>query len=100
MSNIKDESETRNKAGHAGEIGREKPEKTVIRALGLGGSTGGGNPTAVDVKNGRIVRIRPLHYDWKYSREEFNPWKFKRGGKTLEPFMKSLPAPFSLAYKK
>jgi trimethylamine-N-oxide reductase (cytochrome c) len=54
----------------------------------------------VDVKDGKIVRIRPLHYDWKYDRKNLNPWKFQRNGKTLEPNWKSLPGPYSLAYKK
>ena len=60
----------------------------------------GGVPTAVDVKNGKIVRLRPLHLDSKYNREEINTWKFERNGKTLKPLLKSLPSPFSLAYKK
>jgi anaerobic selenocysteine-containing dehydrogenase len=75
-------------------------DKTVLRSLGLGGMHGGGGEAAVDVKDGRVLRIRPLHYDWKYSREELNPWKFERNGKTLTPNFKSLPSPFSLAYKK
>ena len=75
-------------------------EKTVIKALGLGGLGGGGNPCAVDVKDGKIVRVRPMHYDLKYNPEQFNPWEFRRNGKTLKPLMKSLIAPFSLAYKK
>jgi molybdopterin guanine dinucleotide-containing S/N-oxide reductase-like protein len=74
--------------------------KTVLKSLALGGLLGGGGECAVDIKNGKIIRIRPLHYDWKYSREEMNPWKFERNGKTLEPNFKSLPSPFSLAYKK
>ncbi len=75
-------------------------EKTVFRALGLAGYTAGGVPSAVDIKDGKIIRIRPLHYDSKYTREEINPWKLQRNGKTFEPVMKSLPGPFSLAYKK
>jgi molybdopterin guanine dinucleotide-containing S/N-oxide reductase-like protein len=77
-----------------------KPEKTVFKALGLGGITSGGAPCAIDSKDGKIVRIRPLHYDWKYDPKKFNPWKIRKGGKTLEPLMKSAPSPFSLAYKK
>ena len=77
-----------------------KPDKTVIKALGLGGGLGGGGPCAVDAKDGKIVRIRPLHYNWKYDPMQFNPWRFDRNGKTLKPLMKSLPSPFSLAYKK
>jgi len=50
----------------------------------------GGAPCTVDIKNGKIVKLRPRHYDWKYDKKEFNPWKFHRNGKTIEPIMKSL----------
>jgi len=83
-----------------GMTGKDEPEKTVIRSLGLGAQLGGGAPCEVDVKDGKIVRIRPLHYGWKYDKRQFNPWKIQRNGKTYEPLMKSVPAPFSLAYKK
>ncbi len=75
-------------------------EKTVIKSLSLGGTQGGGAPCFVDVKDGKVVRVRPLHYDLKYTRKEINPWKMQRNGKTLEQVMKSMPSPFSLAYKK
>ena len=78
----------------------EGKEETFCRTLSLMGIMGGGAEGVVDVKNGKIVRVRPLHYDWKYSRDEINPWKIKRNGATLEPLMKSLPPPFNLAYKK
>lgn len=100
MSDEKDEVRAYGGGMHFREIVPEKPERTVIKALALGGGLNGGGPVSVDVKNGRIVRIRPFHYDWKYTKEDFNPWKFERNGKTLEPPMKSLPSPFSLAYKK
>ncbi len=48
-----------------------------------------GGPIFVHVKDGKIIRVRPFHYDWKYKREEMNPWKFERNGKTLEPNFKS-----------
>ena len=99
MSDKKDKSKVRREVTHAGEIVQE-PEKTFIKALGLGAFAIGSCPSAVDVKNGKIVRIRPLHYDSKYTREEINPWKIERNGKTFEPIMKSLPAPYMLAYKK
>ncbi len=76
------------------------PDKTVIRALALAGLDRGGAPCAVDVKDGRVIRVRPLHYDWKYDFNDVNPWKFEKNGKTLAMGSKSLPAPFSLAYKK
>ena len=77
-----------------------KPDKTVIKSLALGGLLGGGGECVVDVKDGKAVRIRPFHYDWKYDKKKFNAWKMKRNGKTLEPLMKALPGTFSLAYKK
>jgi trimethylamine-N-oxide reductase (cytochrome c) len=76
-----------------------KPDKTVIKALALGGLLGGGGECAVDVKDGKVVRIRPFHYDWKYKPEQFRPWKITRNGKSYRPLFKSVPAPFSLAYK-
>ncbi len=87
-------------SGYAVNSTIEESEKTFIRTFSLMGIIGGGAEGVVDVKNGKIVRVRPLHYDWKYSREEMNPWKIERSGKTLEPFMKSLLPPFFLAYKK
>ncbi|MFH0915315.1 MAG: molybdopterin-dependent oxidoreductase [bacterium] len=76
------------------------PDKTVIRALALGGLLGGGGECLVDVKDERAIRIRPFRYDWKYDPEQFNAWRIQRNGETLEPLMKALPATFSLAYKK
>ncbi len=100
MADAKDKLRTRGKDVSVGDKFPEGREKTVLRALGLSGGIYGGAPCAVEVKDGRIVRIRPLHYDWKYDGKQFNPWKIKRKGKTLEPLMKSLPSPFTLAYKK
>jgi molybdopterin guanine dinucleotide-containing S/N-oxide reductase-like protein len=83
-------------------VGKEAQslQKTVIKALALGGCGLGGSPCAVDTKDGKIIRVRPLHFDWKYDKEKLNPWKFQRGDKILESSMKSQPSPFSLAYKK
>lgn len=75
-------------------------DKTVLRSLGLGGFFGGGAEGMVDVKDGKIVRVRPMRYGWKYKKEDVRQWKMERNGKTIEPAWKSLPGPFSLAYKK
>jgi molybdopterin guanine dinucleotide-containing S/N-oxide reductase-like protein len=75
-------------------------EKTVYKSLSLGGVIGGGVPAEIDVKDGRIIRVRPLHHDRKYTREHMNPWKIGRNGVTLQPGMKSLLPPWNLAYKK
>ena len=63
------------------EIKEEKSFVTGLSFLGIGKDA---NTSVVDVKNGRVVRIRPLHYDWKYKPEGFNPWKFKVRGKVVE----------------
>jgi len=77
-----------------------KPDKSVYKSLALGGLLGGGGECTIDVKDGKVVRIRPFHYDEKYTKKHLNPWKMSRNGKTLEPLMKALPGTFSLAYKK
>ena len=59
-----------------------EPEQTVVGIYG-GNCT---EPGVVDVKDGKIVRIRPLHYDENYTREELasNMWKYEARGKKLE----------------
>ena len=76
------------------------PDKTVLRALSQGGLLGGTGEVMVDVKDGRIVRIRPFQYDWKYDSATFRPWKMERNGHVLEPGTRSRPAPYMTAYKK
>ena len=75
-------------------------DKSFIKGFGLCSGGSGGNPGVVDVKNGMITRIRPLHYDAKFSPEELMPWRIEARGKVFKPTMKSLLPPFSLVYKK
>ena len=77
-----------------------KPEKTVIKSLGQCSFSVNSEPSAVDVKDGRIVRIRPLHYDDKYTEEEIGLWKIEKDGKSISPLMKAAVAPYMVAYKK
>ncbi|MEM4001620.1 MAG: molybdopterin-dependent oxidoreductase [Saccharolobus sp.] len=78
--------------------------KTYIRNLSLLGSPRlNASTCAVDVKNGRILRIRPLHLDWKYDPKEFNwdLWKVKAAnGKEFQPPLKTLPAYYAIAFKQ
>ncbi len=74
-------------------------EKTVAKGCSFCGIAQDGNSIQVDVKNGKIVRIRPLHFDWKYSHEHLRPWKVEARGKVFEPTMKSTIPPITLAYK-
>jgi trimethylamine-N-oxide reductase (cytochrome c) len=75
-------------------------EITFVKGLSLADFGIDGNPTVVDVSNGKIVRIRPLHYDWHYDRKKLNPWKIEARGQVFEPAMKTLLPPFGMAYKK
>ncbi|GAG33934.1 unnamed protein product, partial [marine sediment metagenome] len=74
-------------------------EKTVVKGLSFGGVTEDANAGMVDIKDGKIIRIRPLHFDWKYTPEEFRPWKIEARGQVFEPTTKTLLPPYSLAYK-
>ncbi len=78
----------------------ETGEKTYLKGMGFSGHSVGSHISAIDVKDGKITRIRPLHYDWKYNPEEFRPWKLEARGKVFDPGMKSLITPFSIGYKK
>jgi len=73
--------------------------KTIVKGLSFLGAVDDANAVQVDVKSGKIIRIRPLHFDWKYNPEEFNPWKIEARGQAFEPTMHTLIPPFTLAYK-
>src|SRR3972149_4766441 len=74
-------------------------EKTVVKGLSFCGIAQDSNTIQVDCKNGKIVRTRPLHFDWKYSKEHLRPWQVKARGQVFEPTMKQLIPPFTLTYK-
>jgi molybdopterin guanine dinucleotide-containing S/N-oxide reductase-like protein len=71
-------------------------EKTVVKGLSFLGVGIDSNCVQVDVKDGRIVRIRPFHFDWKY---DVKPWRMEARGQVFEASMKTLIPPFTLAYK-
>ena len=43
-------------------------QRTILKGLGFCGNEpmAVSNAAAVDFKDGKIVRVRPLHFDWKY----------------------------------
>jgi len=87
-----------------GEFVKREPnaagETTIVRDISWCGVFNGANASMVDVKDGRIIRIRPARYYEKYTKEEVKPWIMHARGKTFEPSDKSLIPPLSLAYKK
>lgn len=74
--------------------------KTYYKGLGFCGFGMGSNTAEVDVKDGKVLRIRPMQFDKQYKKEDLNPWKIEVNGKTFEPKMKTLLPPFSFIYKK
>ncbi|MDR2107935.1 MAG: molybdopterin-dependent oxidoreductase [Coriobacteriales bacterium] len=74
-------------------------DKTVMKNLGLCGCGMPANAAAVDVKDGRVVRIRPLHYDQNYTKEELRSYRLEKDGHVFEPGFKSLLPPLSLSYR-
>ena len=74
-------------------------DKTVMQNMSLCAFGNGANATAIDVKDGKIVRMRPIHYDQWYTKEDLNYWTINARGKTFEPGMETFCPPFSIAYK-
>jgi molybdopterin guanine dinucleotide-containing S/N-oxide reductase-like protein len=82
------------------ERGPRQVDKTVVKSLSQCSFGQDSEVSAIDVKDGKILRIRPHHYDEKYSKEEIRPWSVSKDGKVYEPPLKGLIAPYQLAYKK
>ena len=78
----------------------QEPETTIYRGMACGGT--GGELSAIDSKNGKVVRIRPIRYTDEYTEEELEGhlWSFTARGKTLKCPVKTAPPYQSLAYKK
>ena len=83
-----------------GKGARQDGERTIVRDISWCGTCAGANSCMVDVKDGKMLRIRPARYYEQYTKEEVNPWVMHARGKTFEPSDKSLIPPLSLAYKK
>ncbi len=75
-------------------------ETSSLKACCIGGK--GGCPAVVDVKNNKIVRIRPLHYDEKYTEDELSntKWEYTYNGVTFKSRDRSNITYFDVGYKK
>ena len=60
----------------------------------------GANLSCVDVKDGRIMRVRPFRYDASQKFEDLNPWTYEKDGKTFSAMNHTLIPPTSVAYKR
>ena len=75
-------------------------DDTAVHNLGLESFGGGANIVAVDALDGKVARIRPVHFYEDYTKEELNYWKLTgRNGTVFEPGMKSYTPPVPLVYK-
>jgi len=92
------ETKTETEPGGGGIEPAYEEEKSFVQTVG-GNNSG---LVVLDVKNGKLVRCRPLHYDWKYTEEELaeTKWKLEARGKTLEPLNRSTPSYFQISNKK
>ncbi|MBP1707503.1 MAG: molybdopterin oxidoreductase [Chloroflexi bacterium] len=85
---------------HISSANADSGSRSYLKGLGfISSSSGDANTGVIDVAKGKIVRIRPLHYDWKYDVGQFNAWQMEARGQVFGPSLKSLMPPYSLAYK-
>jgi trimethylamine-N-oxide reductase (cytochrome c) len=72
----------------------------VVRPISPGGM--GGEPVAIDTKDGKVVRIRPMRWDMNYTANELKSrlWQFESKGRVFKAPMKTIPSYFALSYKK
>ena len=47
-------------------------DKTVVQNMSLCSFGNGANITAIDAMDGRVVRMRPVHFDDYYTKEDLN----------------------------
>jgi len=79
---------------------KQDGQKTIVRDISWCGTCAGANACMVDVKDGKMLRIRPVRYYEQYTKEEVKPWVMHARGTTFEPSEKTLIPPLSIAYKK
>lgn len=74
--------------------------KTTIKTMGFCGPGTASDPAEVDVKDGKILRIRPFSYVDHAPEEGLNRWVIKARGKEFKASEKSEISPFAVAYKQ
>jgi len=74
--------------------------KTYTKNFSFCAHCRGSNIARVDTSDSTLLRIRPLHYDERYTIDEIKPWKMTVRGKEFHPLLKEPLSPFALSYKK
>lgn len=77
-----------------------KDVTTYYKTLGLGSFGMSALASEIDVKDGKIVRTRGMHFDNAYSKEYLRPWTLEAKGKKFSAPLKNDIPPFALVYKK
>ncbi|MGV8084110.1 MAG: molybdopterin-dependent oxidoreductase [Coriobacteriia bacterium] len=73
---------------------------THYKTLGFCSGGAGSVSAEVDVKDGKILRIRPAQYDKCYTSEQMRAWTYDVNGAQFKAAMKTEISPLQLAYKK
>ena len=68
-------------------------DKTVLKTLAQCSFAQGGEIASVDVKDGKIVRIRPHHHTERYTEEELGQYELNKDGVKYKTPLKGLLAP-------
>jgi molybdopterin guanine dinucleotide-containing S/N-oxide reductase-like protein len=75
-------------------------DKTVLKCLAQCSFAQQGELSSVDVKDGKIARIRPHHHTERYTEEELGQYELEKDGVKFRNPPKGLLAPYQIAYKK
>ncbi len=74
-------------------------DDTVIKGLGFCSFGNGSNASLVDIRDGKILRTRPMDVTMWYTPEELNIWTLKIGDKEFRAPTRAYISPLSISYK-
>ena len=76
------------------------PDRRVIKGTSLTGVGDSGNPSSVEIKDGKVVRIRPFDFSVDFKEQvQKNKWCIEARGRKLQPPERAPLSPFGLTYK-
>jgi molybdopterin guanine dinucleotide-containing S/N-oxide reductase-like protein len=77
-----------------------QPEQQFVKGIATSSFGHGGSAARVETRGGKVLRIRPLHYEEKYTPQELGQWKVEAKGKVFQSLLKTIPNPPGITYKK